>query len=70
LSRIYAVEEDSGRRVLIRIECDGPMCTAKITPSPDIAQSRWVTWGCKKWDTKFEYAYCPDHADLVPSNIK
>lgn len=37
----YAVLEDTGRRVLYEIECDGVGCTATIKPGPDISKSGW-----------------------------
>lgn len=65
MGRVYATENDSGARVLVRIECDAPMCDAKVRPHPEIATSGWVKCGVKKNDVRFEYAYCPDHAHMA-----
>jgi hypothetical protein len=62
MSRVYATEEDSGARVLVRLECDAAMCDAKIRPHPEIAQSGWVKSVVVRHGTRFEYAYCPEHA--------
>lgn len=63
MARVYAVEEETDHRFLVRIECDEPGCNASILPNPDIATNGWVKRGC--WGdgaSTFESAYCPDHA--------
>lgn len=60
MSRIYATEEDSGCRFLLRIECDGNLCKASIAPNPEISKSGWRKHGVRKHDCRFEYDYCPE----------
>jgi len=59
MSRIYAIREDNGERVLLRIECDGRDCSAAIVPHRDIAQSGWVKRGFRVDDVTTESFYCP-----------
>lgn len=66
MSRVYATEDDTGRRFLARIECDENGCDAKILPGPDIGQSGWVKCGGRDGDYTWENDYCVDHAHRVP----
>ena len=60
MARIYATEERSGKRVLLRLECDGGDCSATIKPHPDIAQSGWVVHGQSERDGfALTWDYCP-----------
>jgi hypothetical protein len=64
VSRVYAVEEGTGRRFLLRIECDGSGCSKSIAPRPDIAESGWVK---RMQDDgpgtdKLRWDFCPDCA--------
>lgn len=63
MGRIYAVEEDTGQRHLVRIECDHIGCLAKMKPG----DAHVMQWTKKGWDNglgtdKFENYYCPEHA--------
>lgn len=62
MAAVYATEEASGDRVLVRLECDEPMCEARIAPRPTIAGSGWTKRGIIANGVKFEYVFCPDHA--------
>lgn len=63
MSRIYAIREDNGGRILVAIECE--RCDAQIKPGPDIAESGWVKRGVRALDgTIDEYDYCPEHAQF------
>ncbi len=68
MSRIYAREEDSGRRFLARIECDAASCRAFIRPNPNIAESGWIKCGQvdASGEHRWERDYCDDHAHLAP----
>ena len=61
MSRVYAVEEGTGRRFIVRIECDGPICCETITPRSDIAESGWVKRGIDNGSgtDRLEWDYCP-----------
>ncbi len=65
MGRVYANEEETGRRVLLRLECDEPGCPAGIKPNPDIARSGWKKHGSydavARQDVA-EFIYCPEHA--------
>lgn len=61
MSRIYATEEGSGRRFLVRVECDGPGCEESIKPHPRISESGWTRYGQDHGPgtEKLEWDYCP-----------
>ena len=66
MSRVYATEEDTGRRFLLRLECDAAGCLATIEPHPEITQSGWMRCGYRdRSGTVFEYDYCPEHAHIA-----
>lgn len=60
MSLVYAVREDTGKRGLVEIVCDG--CSATVKPHPDIARSGWVKQGSDHGPgtDKLEWHYCPD----------
>jgi len=60
MAKVYAVEETSGKRILVRIECDEPSCDAKIKPHPEISKSGWIKKGVSDGSFTTEYYYCPD----------
>ena len=62
--RIYAIEDVSGKKVLVRIECDAG-CGASIKPCVDISKSGWVKVGRYLWGEKLEWDYCPECAKCV-----
>ena len=68
MARVYAVEEGTGKRFLVRIECDA--CDATIKPHPEISKSGWVkvgkVWGSGPTARRLEWDYCPDHAHSAP----
>jgi hypothetical protein len=55
----YAIREDTGKRVLVDIECDG--CGAIIKPNPEIGKSGWRVCGYDKGagTDKLRFDYCP-----------
>ena len=60
MARIYAVEEGSGIRFLVRIECDGPGCNDSFKPG----DSKMQDWEKRGMDhgigtPKLEWDYCP-----------
>lgn len=65
MSRVYATREDTGKRFLVELECDGNGCAAAIKPSPDIARSGWAKrgfrWGQSQGEWT-EFHYCPSCA--------
>lgn len=65
MSRIYAVEEATDHRFLVRLECDAMGCKATIRPHPEIAQSGWRNCGVMDKGAKYELDYCPDHAHFA-----
>jgi hypothetical protein len=62
--RIYG-QDDSGKRLLLRLECDSDGCGAKIRPHPEIAVSGWVGCGSREYGSWIEWDYCPSHSDLA-----
>jgi hypothetical protein len=61
--KIYGIEGNSSKQILLRIECDFPDCYESIKPNPNISESGWVQYGQTDgiggnliWD------YCPIHA--------
>lgn len=60
--RHYAVREDTGKRVLVSLECD--QCGATIKPGPGINRSGWIKVGgdMGAGTDKFEYDYCRECA--------
>jgi len=62
MSRIYATEDDTGRRCLVRLECDGPGCEATIKPHPEIAKSGWTMRGIDFGPGRdgLEWDYCEE----------
>lgn len=65
MSRIYATEEDSGRRFLVRLECDEPGCSEKLLPGPSVSESGWVKVGEMDRGTSLEWDYCQEHAPSI-----
>jgi ribosomal protein L44E len=66
MSRVYAVREDDGKRILVALECD--RCDKTIAPHPDISMSGWVYVGQDNGigTPKLSWDYCPDCARLDP----
>ncbi len=62
MSRVYAVEEGSGKRFLVRLECDKNGCTEVIKPYREIASSGWTKHGIRENGTSLEWDYCPRHS--------
>ena len=62
MSRVYATEDGTKRRFLVRLECDGPGCEATIKPHPEINKSGWTKRGQDNGPgtDKLEWDYCPD----------
>jgi len=65
MAKVYAVEEGTGRRFLVRLECDA--CDATIKPHPEISSSGWmkrvqIEPPGGPGSARFEWHYCPDHA--------
>lgn len=59
--RVYGVDEETGKRVLLRLRCDS--CEATIKPHPDIAKSGWVNSGIvTSTGERLEFDRCPVHA--------
>jgi hypothetical protein len=61
--RVYAVEEGTQRRFLVRLECDGTGCDATIKPHPEINKSGWTKRGVYygPGDSRnLEWDYCSD----------
>lgn len=52
MSRIYAIREGDGKRILAAIKCD--RCGAEVKPNPQIASSGWEKGG-----------QLPDHLPLA-----
>ncbi len=65
MTSIYAAREDTGKRVLLHIECDE--CNATIKPHPEIAQSGWkyVASGRITQPDYWRTDYCPECWDRV-----
>jgi len=61
MGRIYAVEEDTGHRKLVRLECDYPGCKAKMKPG-DAHVAKWTKVGSSNGTDIYENYYCPEHA--------
>jgi len=63
MGKVYAVEEGTGRRFLVRIECDDSNCDNSIKPNPQICESGWTKRGNDSGPgtQKDEYYYCPKH---------
>jgi hypothetical protein len=60
---VYAVEEGSGKRFLVRLECDHGDCDATIKPHPEIASSGWTKRGGRdSAGFTWENTYCPRHS--------
>jgi hypothetical protein len=68
MGRIYAIEEDTGRRFLAHIECD--YCDASIIPGPYM--SGWKKWGTFRHfgdgTDNEEFYCCPDCTGNIPEN--
>lgn len=60
MSRVYAIEEHTGRRFLFRIDFD--YCDASIKPHPDIAKSGWTQRGNFENGIHYTWDCCPDHS--------
>jgi hypothetical protein len=61
MGRVYAVEEESKRRFLLRLECDEPGCSRHTKPG-DI--EGWLKRGqTDGFGNSLEWYYCPVHAD-------
>lgn len=61
MARIYATEDNTGRRILVRITCDYIGCERSVRPTS--SKTGWEKHG---WDygpgtDKVETYYCPDH---------
>ncbi len=63
MSRVYAFEEGSGRRFLVRLECDRSGCDASIKPHLEIADSGWMKRGINdpRQGGRSEWHFCPRH---------
>jgi len=60
MARVYAREEDSDRRFIVRIECDKIGCSSVIKPGPQIASSGWTKRG-STFSPSAVSDYCPEH---------
>ncbi len=59
---VYAVNEETGKRKLIEIRCDGAGCDASIKPGPEIVTSGWERRGTvdvATWRIVTEVDLCP-----------
>lgn len=63
--RIYAIEEGTGRRRLVRIECDKDGCDAVLVPGPGVLNSGWTLGGYRDGKEKYWFDRCPDHEPLA-----
>lgn len=70
MARIYATEEGTGRRFLLRLECDGPGCSESIKPHPEIAESGWMKRSQLVGSQVLAWDYCPSHAHLADSTYE
>lgn len=59
MARVYAIEEHTGRRILIRIGCNG--CDAALKPGPDVVNNGWTKVGQDSGigTDKLEWTWCP-----------
>ena len=62
MSRVYAIEEGTNKRHLIRTECDYVGCDKSIKPHPEIAKSGWTNCGIISTSDSLEWNYCPEHS--------
>lgn len=62
MARIYATEDHTGHRILVRLECDGLGCKASIKPHPEIAKSGWTKrgWSYGPGTEQFVSDFCPE----------
>lgn len=60
MGSVYAIEEDTGRKILVRIECDHPDCKQWIKPGP---VDGWTVYVVDDGNgtTKSRFYYCPLH---------
>jgi len=61
MSRIYAIREDTGKKVLVALQYD--KCSKKIKPNPDIEYSGWTRRGTYVFNDPgkcTEYDYCDE----------
>jgi len=63
MGRVYAIEEGTERRILVRIECDHPDCEQWFKPG---SGDGWTVYGVNDGETKLRYYYCPLHEVYVP----
>lgn len=71
MGRVYATEEQTGRLVLVRIECDHPGCCNETRPS-EIGD--WMQLGKYRCpgaeENKVRLFYCPIHTfDFITSFV-
>jgi len=64
MSRIYATEDDNGRRHLVRLECDAPGCAASTKPGKQAAIDGWTEGGSDNGPgtDKVYWVRCPEHS--------
>jgi len=62
MARVYAIEENSKKRHLIRLECDYPNCSSIIKPGDTMLKSNWTKQGIIGTYDSFEHHYCPEHS--------
>ena len=60
--KIYAIVEGTGRRLLVRSECDRAGCAATLAPGPDVAKSGWTVRGFRDRGHLYWFEYCPEHS--------
>jgi hypothetical protein len=61
MSREYVIRDSDGKKILIRIRCDGGGCDEVILPNPNISSSGWIRRGTDRGlgTDKLEWDYCP-----------
>jgi hypothetical protein len=63
---IYAINENTGNRRLVAIECD--LCSEQIKPGKKFVESSWKTRGVYYGpgdERNTEIDLCPNHADQL-----
>jgi hypothetical protein len=63
MGRVYATEDESGRRVLVRIKCDAAGCDASVPPGHNLGWMRFGRYRCPgASENMSDLVYCPKHS--------